>query len=136
MRDSIIYSLIWLIPILIFPHCTRKIASILGLIIGIFSLISVGYFTIYRQEFSQSVFFVIAESNFSESSEFVQQYLSIKLVAVLIIYGLVVIYLWTKVRPVFVKISTKWIASLLIATYAIMPMFVSITIKNPPLKKL
>ncbi|MCO6547429.1 MAG: hypothetical protein J6583_06595 [Gilliamella sp.] len=65
LRDSIIYSLIWLIPVLIFPNYTRKIATIFGLIVGCLSLVSVGYFVIYRQEFSQSVFFVMAESNYS-----------------------------------------------------------------------
>ncbi|MCO6540048.1 MAG: phosphoethanolamine transferase CptA [Gilliamella sp.] len=135
LRDSIIYSLIWLIPVLIFPNYTRKIATIFGLIIGFLSLVSVGYFVIYRQEFSQSVFFVMAESNYSESSEFVQQYFSIKLVIVLIIYSLVGIYLWSKVRPVYIKTSTKWIVSLLIAIYAIMPVFISVIIKKSSIEK-
>ncbi|MCO6556614.1 MAG: phosphoethanolamine transferase CptA [Gilliamella sp.] len=135
LRDSIIYSLIWLIPVLIFPNYTRKIATIFGLIIGCLSLVSVGYFVIYRQEFSQSVFFVMAESNYSESSEFVQQYFSIKLVIVLIIYSLVGVYLWSKVRPVYIKTSTKWIVSLLIAIYAIMPVFISVIIKKSSIEK-
>ncbi|MFQ1017326.1 MULTISPECIES: phosphoethanolamine transferase CptA [unclassified Gilliamella] len=135
LRDSIIYSLIWLIPVLIFPNYTRKIATIFGLIIGFLSLVSVGYFVIYRQEFSQSVFFVMAESNYSESSEFVQQYFSIKLVVVLIIYSLVGVYLWSKVRPVYIKTSTKWIVSLLIAIYAIMPVFISVIIKKSSIEK-
>lgn len=135
LRDSIIYSLIWLIPVLIFPNYTRKIATIFGLIVGCLSLVSVGYFVIYRQEFSQSVFFVMAESNYSESSEFVQQYFSIKLVIVLIIYSLVGVYLWSKVRPVYIKTSTKWIVSLLIAIYAIMPVFISVIIKKSSIEK-
>lgn len=135
LRDSIIYSLIWLIPVLIFPNYTRKIATIFGLIIGFLSLVSVGYFVIYQQEFSQSVFFVMAESNYSESSEFVQQYFSIKLVVVLIIYSLVGVYLWSKVRPVYIKTSTKWIVSLLIAIYAIMPVFISVIIKKSSIEK-
>ena len=135
LRDSIIYSLIWLIPVLIFPDYTRKIATIFGLIVGCLSLVSVGYFVIYRQEFSQSVFFVMAESNYSESSEFVQQYFSIKLVIVLIIYSLMGVYLWSKVRPVYIKTSTKWIVSLLIAIYAIMPVFISVIIKKSSIEK-
>ncbi|MWP49890.1 MULTISPECIES: phosphoethanolamine transferase CptA [unclassified Gilliamella] len=135
LRDSIIYSLIWLIPILIFPNYTRKIATVFGIIVGSLSLIPVGYFTIYRQEFSQSVFFIMAESNFTESSEFIQQYLSFKLVAVLIIYSLIGIYLWTKVKPVYVKNRTKSIASLLIVIYAVMPVFISVTIKKSSIGK-
>lgn len=56
LRDSIIYSLIWLIPIFIFPRYTRKIATVFGLVVGGLSLIPVLYFAVYGQEFSQSVF--------------------------------------------------------------------------------
>lgn len=135
LRDSIIYSLIWLIPALIFPNQTRKIATVYGLIVGSLSLISISYFIIYRQEFSQSVFFVMAESNLTESNEFIQQYFSSKLMAVVIIYCLIGIYLWRKVRPVYVKNTTKWVTSLLIAIYAIMPLVISVTIKNSSLQK-
>ena len=135
LRDSIIYSLIWLIPVLIFPNQTRKIATVYGLIVGSLSLISISYFIIYRQEFSQSVFFVMAESNLTESNEFIQQYFSSKLMAIVIIYCLIGIYLWRKVRPVYVKNTTKWVTSLLIAIYAIMPLVISVTIKNSSLQK-
>ena len=135
LRDSIIYSLIWLIPVLIFPNQTRKIVTVYGLIVGSLSLISLSYFIIYRQEFSQSVFFVMAESNLTESKEFIQQYFSFKLMALVIIYCLIGIYLWRKVRPVYVKNTTKWVASLLIALYAIMPLFISVTVKKSSLQK-
>lgn len=135
LRDSIIYSLIWLIPVLIFPNQTRKIATVYGLIVGSLSLISISYFIIYRQEFSQSVFFVMAESNLTESNEFIQQYFSSKLMAIVIIYCLIGIYLWRKVRPVYVKNTTKCVTSLLIAIYAIMPLVISVTIKNSSLQK-
>ena len=135
LRDSIIYSLIWLIPVLIFPNQTRKIVTVYGLIVGSLSLISISYFIIYRQEFSQSVFFVMAESNLTESKEFIQQYFSFKLIALVIIYCLIGIYLWRKVRPVYVKNTTKWVASLLIALYAIMPLFISVTVKKSSLQK-
>ena len=71
LRDSIIYSMIWLVPVLFFPRYTKKIATVYGIIIGGLSLSSIGYFTIYRQEFSQSVFFVMAESKYNESHEFI-----------------------------------------------------------------
>ncbi|MCX8580175.1 phosphoethanolamine transferase CptA [Gilliamella sp. B3482] len=130
LRDSIIYSMIWLIPVLFFPHFTKKYATIYGIIVGGLSLISIGYFTIYRQEFSQSVFFVMAESNYNESHEFISQYLSIKLVAVLLIYILVGVFLWFKVKPVYVKNMTKWLVSIIIVVYALMPLFISVAIKK------
>lgn len=130
LRDSIIYSMIWLVPILFFPNITKKFATIYGIIVGGLSLISIGYFTIYRQEFSQSVFFVMAESNYNESHEFISQYLSIKLVAVLLIYILVGVFLWFKVKPVYVKNMTKWLVSIIIVVYALMPLFISVAIKK------
>ncbi|PXZ07374.1 hypothetical protein DKK70_05850 [Gilliamella apicola] len=135
LRDSIIYSLIWLVPILFFPNITKKYAAIYGLVIGGLSLISIGYFTIYRQEFSQSVFFVMAESNFNESHEFITQYLSIKLIAVLLIYSLVGMLLWFKVKPIYVRKRTKWLVSIVIVVYALMPLFISLVIKKTSLER-
>ena len=77
----------------------------------------------------------MAESNLTESNEFIQQYFSFKLMALVVIYCLIGIYLWRKVSPVYVKNTTKWIASLLIAIYAIMPLFISVTIKKSSLQK-
>ena len=135
LRDSIIYSLIWLIPVLFFPNHTRKIAAIYGIIVGGLSLISLAYFVIYRQEFSQSVFFIMAESNFNESNEYIQQYLSFKLIAVLVVYILVALFLWKQVKPVYVQNKTKWIVSLLIAIYALMPLAISVMVKKTSFEK-
>ncbi|OCG30540.1 hypothetical protein A9G36_09035 [Gilliamella sp. Choc6-1] len=135
LRDSIIYSLIWLIPVFIFPKYTKKIATVYGLVVGGLSLIPVGYFTIYRQEFSQSVLFVMAESNFSESHEFIQQYLNVQLILVLIIYVSIGIYLWKKVEPIYVKNTTKWLISSFIAIYALMPLVISVVVKNSSFEK-
>ncbi|MFQ0996725.1 phosphoethanolamine transferase CptA [Gilliamella sp. CG25] len=135
LRDSIIYSLIWVIPVLFFPNYTRKIAAIYGIIVGGLSLISLAYFVIYRQEFSQSVFFIMAESNFNESNEYIQQYLSFKLIAVLVVYILVALFLWKQVKPVYVQNKTKWMVSLLIAIYALMPLVISVMVKKTSLEK-
>lgn len=135
LRDSIIYSLIWLIPVLFFPNYTRKIAAIYGIIVGGLSLISLAYFVIYRQEFSQSVFFIIAESNFNESNEYIQQYLSFKLIVVLVVYILVALFLWKQIKPVYVQNKTKWMVSLLIAIYALMPLAISVMVKKTSFEK-
>lgn len=135
LRDSIIYSLIWLIPVLFFPNYTRKIAAIYGIIVGGLSLISLAYFVIYRQEFSQSVFFIMAESNFNESNEYIQQYLSFKLIVVLVVYILVALFLWKQVKPVYVQNKTKWMVSLLIAIYALMPLVISVMVKKTSFEK-
>jgi heptose-I-phosphate ethanolaminephosphotransferase len=74
LRQAIYMSLIWLIPILLFPNRTILISGLIGLVLWITSLISIGYFCIYQQEFSQSVLFIIFESNPAESQEFIAQY--------------------------------------------------------------
>lgn len=73
-RQATIMSSLWLIPILLFPQKTRVISAAIGVILWAFSLVSLGYFCIYHQEFSQSVIFIMFESNPNEASEYFAQY--------------------------------------------------------------
>ena len=75
LRQGFIFSLLWLLPLLVFPAKARQISAVLGVILGIGALVNLGYFAIYRQEFSQSVLFIIFESNPAEASEYIDQYL-------------------------------------------------------------
>lgn len=52
LRDSLLYSLLWLIPVFVFPARTKIISSVLGILLWITSLIALGYYSIYKQEFS------------------------------------------------------------------------------------
>ena len=70
IRDSLLYSSLWLIPVFLFPNKTRIIAAVIGIILWAASLCSLGYYIIYGQEFSQSVLFVMFESNTSEAGEY------------------------------------------------------------------
>ncbi|MDF7669668.1 phosphoethanolamine transferase CptA [Orbaceae bacterium ESL0721] len=135
LRDAFIYSLIWLVPILFFPNYTRKIATVFGIIVGGLSLIPVLYFTIYGQEFSQSVFFIMAESNFAESKEYILQYMSLKIVIILIIYIAIGVFLWTRVKPIYLKNPIKYSISLLILLYALAPLGISYFIKQSDVNK-
>lgn len=131
LRDSLIYTLLCLIPGLIFPKYCKKIALILGIILWLTSLIPISYFCIYRQEFSQSVFFVMSESNLQETSEYLQQYFSITLLITLIIYSLIAFWLWTHVRPFHVKYTKRLLLGLLIIFLTvILPFFNCLLIKN------
>ena len=125
LRDSLIYSLLYLIPGILFPKYTKKIAAIVGCILWIASLIPIGYFYIYRQEFSQSVFFVMSESNWRESSEYLQQYFSISCLIVLIIYSIIAYLLWKCIRPIKFKLTNKLIACFLIICLAFIWPFVN-----------
>ncbi|BES83532.1 phosphoethanolamine transferase CptA [Pectobacterium araliae] len=114
LRDSLIYSFFWLIPLLSFPRYTHKITAILGGVLWIPSAIAICYYSIYKQEFSQSVLFVMFESNTTEATEYLSQYFSFKIIFVLFVYTSIVFFLWRKLRPVYVTTTVKIVTSLLI----------------------
>lgn len=109
LRDSLLFSSLWLIPLLLFPRRIRTTAAIIGVILWLPSLAALGYYVIYGQEFSQSVLYVMFESNTSEASEFLSQYFSLKLVLVALGYTAVAIFLWTRLRPVTVPTPWRWL---------------------------
>ncbi|WP_312926772.1 phosphoethanolamine transferase CptA [Pseudescherichia sp.] len=109
LRDSLLFSSLWLIPLLLFPQRIRTTAAIIGVILWLPSLAALGYYVIYGQEFSQSVLYVMFESNTSEASEFLSQYFSLKLVLVALGYTAVAIFLWTRLRPVTVPKPWRWL---------------------------
>lgn len=109
LRDSLLFSSLWLIPLLLFPRQIRTSAAIIGVILWLPSLAALGYYVIYGQEFSQSVLYVMFESNTSEASEFLSQYFSLKLVLVALGYTAVAIVLWTRLRPVTVPTPWRWL---------------------------
>lgn len=109
LRDSLLFSSLWLIPLLLFPRQIRTSAAIIGVILWVPSLAALGYYVIYGQEFSQSVLYVMFESNTSEASEFLSQYFSLKLVLVALGYTAVAIFLWTRLRPVTVPTPWRWL---------------------------
>ena len=45
-RQGFIFSLLWLIPLLLFPRHARPISAGIGLFLWVFSLINLGYFAI------------------------------------------------------------------------------------------
>ena len=116
-RQSIYMSLLWLIPVLIFPARAKSIAAFIGVVLWPFSLAAIGYFCIYQQELSQSVLFILFESNFSESSEYIQQYFVWWMIVVFIMFTLSAIYLWRKTRPMVLSGSWKAIVCTAIAVF-------------------
>lgn len=100
LRQSIIVSTLWLIPVLLFPRHTRRIAAAIGSLLWACSLVSLGYFCIYRSEFSQSVLFIVFESNAAEAGEYLNQYFVWWIVPVLLAYSAGAALLWRRLRPV------------------------------------
>ncbi|MCU6667655.1 phosphoethanolamine transferase CptA [Enterobacteriaceae bacterium H4N4] len=111
LRDSLLFSSLWLIPVLLFPNRTRIIAAVIGVVLWAASLAALNYFVIYGQEFSQSVLFVMFESNANEASEYLSQYFSLKIILVALVYTAVAIFLWTRLRPVYVPSPWRWLVS-------------------------
>ncbi|MFT5782298.1 MAG: heptose-I-phosphate ethanolaminephosphotransferase [Pseudomonas sp.] len=97
-RQAFLLSAIWLVPVLLFPRKARAIAGTIGVVLWLCSLIGLGYFCIYGQQFSQSVIFIMFESNMAESSEYFAQYFAWWMVPVYLVYTLVAWLLWKRVR--------------------------------------
>ncbi len=98
-RQALVVSSLWLIPLLLFPRYTRQLSAGIGLVLWACSLSSLGYFMIYQQEFSQSVIFIMFESNPAESSEVLAQYFKLWMALAYVAYSVGGWWLWTRVRP-------------------------------------
>src|SRR5476651_1005852 len=100
-RQAFFMSALWLAPMLLFPHRTRLLAALIGVVLWACSMASLGYFFIYQQEFSQSVIFIMFESNISEAGEYATQYFAWWIVLAFIAHTALAIFLWTRLRPVY-----------------------------------
>lgn len=123
-RAALYMSALWLIPVMFFPQHTRTISAIIGLILLPFSLMSLGYLYIYHQEFSQSVLFIVFESNTAESSEYISNYFSWGLVGSLFLYSAGAFYLWKNIKPVYLTNRSKIVVSTLIISLIFVAPFV------------
>ncbi len=131
MRQAIVMSLLWLIPVMLLPRHARKIAAGIGLVLWAFSLVTLGYFCIYHQEFSQSVMFIIFESNPAESQEFIAHYFVWWMVPVLLLHTLVAWWLWHRLGPMPISRGAAWIASLIIVVLLfIQPIFKQLVVRG------
>lgn len=100
-RQAFLVSAFWMVPLLLFPARTKQLAAGIGLPLWLCSLAGFGYFLVYGQEFSQSVIFIMFESNVTEASEYLGHYFSWWIVLSVLAYGLGAWLLWRKVRPVY-----------------------------------
>lgn len=117
-RDALFLSSLWLAPVLLLPRLTRPLAAVIGLVLWAGSLVGLSYFGIYRQEFSQSVIFVMFESNTAEAGEYFSQYFSTWLCLGLLLYSAIAVLLWRRIRPVTLPLYSRLpvVAVLLTAT--------------------
>jgi heptose-I-phosphate ethanolaminephosphotransferase len=110
-KDATITAFLWLIPVLLFPGRAKRIAGGLGILLWLFALPGFGYFLIYQQELTQSLMFIIFESNKLESAEYFQNYFSIGIALGFITFTLIPIYIWLKIEPIQITKKTSYITS-------------------------
>lgn len=103
MIQASMVTLLWLIPLILFPKRARLLAGLIGFVLWASSLTAFGYFLVYGQEFSQSVIFIMFDSNMQESTEYLGHYFSWSIVGAVLAYSLAGLLLWTRVRPVYLS---------------------------------
>ncbi|NDJ55497.1 phosphoethanolamine transferase CptA [Enterobacteriaceae bacterium 4M9] len=131
LRDSLLYSSLWLIPVFLFPNRTRLIAAVIGVMLWLSSASALAYFVIYGQEFSQSVLFVMFETNANEAREFASQYFSLKLLIILLLYTAVALFLWTRLRPVYIRTPWRYgVAAAIFYGLIIQPLFSNVVLNK------
>ncbi|WP_024619380.1 phosphoethanolamine transferase CptA [Pseudomonas kilonensis] len=113
-RQAFVMSAIWLAPLLLFPARTRLLAALIGVVLWACSMASLGYFFIYQQEFSQSVIFIMFESNVPEAGEYLTQYFAWWMVAAFLAHTAVGYWLWTRLRPVYLPRGQAIVAAAVI----------------------
>lgn len=110
-RQAFFMSALWLAPMLLFPRRARLLAALIGVVLWACSMASLGYFFIYQQEFSQSVIFIMFESNISEAGEYATQYFAWWIVLAFIAHTALAVFLWTRVRPVYLPQGRAMVAA-------------------------
>jgi len=105
-KDTTIATMLWIVPVLLAPHRAKQISAALGLVVWSFSLPAFAYFLVYQQELSQSLIFIIFESNKAESTEYLKNYFSFSIFLKLIIFSLIPFLIWKKI-PSFLEINRK-----------------------------
>ncbi|VVP93613.1 Phosphoethanolamine transferase EptC [Pseudomonas fluorescens] len=110
-RQAFVMSAIWLAPMLLFPRQTRVMAAVIGVVLWACSMASLGYFFIYQQEFSQSVIFIMFESNVAEAGEYMTQYFAWWMVPAFLAHSAFSWFLWTRLRPVYLSRGKALVAA-------------------------
>ncbi|HMM54162.1 MAG TPA: phosphoethanolamine transferase CptA [Candidatus Desulfobacillus sp.] len=132
LRHGLLGSLLWLLPLLAWPRQAKRLATAIGLLLWVVSLVNLGYFAIYRQEFSESVLFVLLESNPTEASEYFESYFAWWMIPALAVYTAGAWWLWRRLRPLTLSRRTAWLLAFAIVALLVLPGAVRLHMKNKP----
>ncbi len=122
LRQSLLMSVIWLLPVMCWPRRIRALTAIIGLMLGATSMISLGYWLIYGQDFSQSAIFILFESNATEGGEFIRSYLRWWHPLVFIAYALPPLLLWQQMPRLTLARRQRSVVALLCSTVFMAPL--------------
>jgi heptose-I-phosphate ethanolaminephosphotransferase len=134
-RQTIYMSFLWLIPLILFPKQTKFISLVIGFVLWASSLVLIGYYAIYGQNFSQSVLFILFESNFSESSEYIESYFSWWIIFGFLLYSVLAIFLWKKINPITLIPKNRTFLTILLLFIVTWPTFNRFIIEQTSLTK-
>lgn len=121
LRESLIMSFAWLIPILLLPQHSKKWLALAGIVMWPTALISLFYFVVYGQEFSQSAIFIAFESNVAESSEFIQSYWRWWFLPLTLVFTAIPIWLWRQAKPLQLGLKPRLAYAFIFSLIAFWP---------------
>ncbi len=107
LREAFYLTFLFLIPVVLMNRYAKPLAGVLGILMWIASLPSLGYFFLYQQEFSQSVIFILFESNVVEGSEFLKTYFEWWMIPALLVYSYIPYRIWKSLSPIELPVQTK-----------------------------
>lgn len=110
VRDALVVNFIWLIPVIVFSNQLKRTLKIIGAILLFFSLPAFGYFYIYHSEFSQSLIFILLDTNPNEAGEFLEHYFRWSIIPATIIYLSVPFVLLKFIQPQPMSKNSKLIS--------------------------
>lgn len=130
LRQAFFMSLLWLIPLLVWPHKAKPIAAIIGVFLWAGSLVGFSYWLVFGQDFSQSVIFIIFESSMEESLEFIQSYLKVWHVGAMALFSAAPYFLWRKITPATQSRSYRYVLAGAFALFVFWPFLNTLIIKG------
>jgi len=130
LQQAFVMSLLWLVPVMLFPARDKLIAGITGVVLWTSSIFSMGYLALYHQDFSQSVIFIIFESNWAESSEFLHSYFAWWMLPALAVYTLIPWLIWQRLKPIGGRRATRLLLTFMICLAVSWPMLDRVIIKK------
>jgi len=107
LRQSLLMSVVWLIPVLLWPSKTKWITAVIGGVLWVASMAGLGYWTIYQQDFSQSVIFILFESSLEEGGEFIYSYYRWWHTLVFGIFSVIPYLLWKRIVPLELPLASR-----------------------------